>query len=402
MAANRNTEQQTDGPPQVAILGTLPPLRAISSYCEGLVGGLLALTRVEFVSFAHLYPKALYPGAALEDEDSPAPTHPHLTIRRELSWFNPLSWVRAGLRLQSPVLIVQWWSLPLSPVFITVALVARLRGISVVTTLHNITPHSGRSFWYRVATRLLLGLSHRAIVHSLRNAEQLNDELRFPPPRTLVLPMGAADFRRGRPIDREASRARLDLPHDRPVLLMLGALREYKGLEVALAAMKTVAEREPRALLLVAGQPWGGESGYRDAITRLGLVEQVRLDLNFIAKDAIHDYLAAADMMLLPYTHFDAQSGIGVSALPYGLPLVVSDCGSLPELVSDPASVVEPGDAAGLAERVSAILASAELHRRLATESAALAGKHGWDSIARDLYRQLDAGTAQTQEGETL
>lgn len=398
MATDQNTGQQPNCPPQVAMLGTLPPLRAISHYCQGLVCRLVEITHIEFISFSHLYPKMLYPGAALEEDNEP-PDHPKLTIRRELSWFNPLSWIRAGLRLQSRVLILQWWSLPLSPVLLTVAMVARLRGIRVVTTLHNITPHGGRSWWYRLATRLILMLSHRAIVHSERNAEQLNAELRQDKDAIWVLPMGAADYRQGRRIDPAASRRRLQLPTDRPILLMFGALRDYKGLEVALQAMRSVVETTPEALLLVAGQPWRAEAHYRDQARSMGLGQHVRLDLAFIPDDRIHDYLSAADMLLLPYLHFDAQSAVGVYALPYGIPLIVSDCGSLPELVEDQASVVRPGDAQQLAARISEVLGSSTLLEQLSADATELSRRHSWTSIAQELCRQLDELLADSEQG---
>jgi glycosyltransferase involved in cell wall biosynthesis len=397
MAIDQNTERQPNCPPQLAILGTLPPLRAISHYCEGLVATLVEITHVEFISFAHLYPKKLYPGAALEEDNEP-PKHPHLTIRRELSWFNPLSWVQAGFRVQSPALILQWWSLPLSPVLLTVAMVARLRGKRVVTTLHNITPHSGRSWLYRLATRMILMLSHGAIVHSERNAEQLTAELRQDKDSVWVLPMGAADYRQGRSIEPATSRIRLQLPTDRPILLMFGALRDYKGLDVALEAMQSVIESTPKALLLVAGQPWRAEEHYRNQVRSMGLEQHVRLDLAFVPDDKIHDYLSAADLLLLPYKHFDAQSAVGVYALPYGIPLIVSDCGSLPELVRDPASVVRPGNAQQLAARISAVLSSSTLLEQLSADATELSRRHSWTSIAQELCRQVDELLSSPQE----
>ena len=58
------------------------------------------------------------------------------------------------------------------------------------------------------------------------------------------------------------------------------------------------------------------------------------------------------DPSLAGFFVFVPDSGVGVGALRYGLPLIVSDCGSLPELVKDPASVVEPGNAQQLAARL--------------------------------------------------
>ncbi|MGB5760909.1 MAG: glycosyltransferase, partial [Sedimenticolaceae bacterium] len=268
------------------------------------------------------------------------------------------------------------------------------------TTLHNITPHTGDSWPFKLATRLILGLSQKAIVHSRRNARQLETELRQDPDNILILPMGAPDYRRGRKIDRAASRQHLGLPTERPILLMFGALRDYKGLDVALKALRSLIDAVPQALLLVAGQAWLDRDEHDETVKRMGLTANVRLDLDYIPDELIHHYFSAADLLLLPYLHFDAQSGVGVAALPYGLPAVVSDCGSLPELVRDPGSVVRPSDAQQLATRIAEILGSPALHARLAADATELGRHHDWPSIARDLSRQTNDLIAKQREGQ--
>lgn len=393
MPAGPPVDRAARCPERISIVGTLPPLRAISSYCDGMATALADLSEVEFFSFRAMYPGFLYPGDAQEDSAAPAPRRAGLHIDRRLAWYNPLSWASVGLRLSGQVLNLHWWSLPLAPILIVIAALARLRRVPVVTTVHNVEPHNGGSLAFRLASRLLFALSDRLIVHSHDNAGHLARLYPSSDGKTIVSRMGVADFRRGRPVDRAAARTRLALPQDRSVLLMFGAVRDYKGIPDALTAMASVTGAAPDTLLLVAGSGWHDEQRYREMVDRLGLAAHVRLDLRYIPEPEVHDYFAAADMLLLPYTQFSAQSGAGISALGYGLPLVVSRCGSLPELVVDPASVVAPGDPTALAQRIARILRDPALYARLADDSRSLSGAHSWPEICARLCAEFSALT---------
>ena len=397
MIESHPVEPTTHCPPCVSIVGTLPPLRAISSYCEGLAVAMARYSHIEFFSFRALYPGFLYPGDAQEDSTASPPIAENLHIHRDLTWYNPLSWLSVGMRLRGRVLNLQWWSLPLAPILITLAVIAKLRGIPVLTTVHNIEPHGGHARAFRLASRVLFWLSDRMIVHSRANAEDLMQRYGTTEDQVFISRMGIADFANGRPIHRQSARQRLSLAPENPVLLMFGAVRDYKGLNDALEAMVTVITSHPDTLLLVAGQAWRDIGQYTSKIRALGLEENVRLDLRYVPEPDIHDYFSAADILLLPYTNFRAQSGAGTSALAYGMPAIVSRCGSLTELVIDPASVIEPGNCVALANRVIEILGDDQLFEKLRKDALELAQRHTWDAICTDLcteYSRIIAATA--------
>ena len=293
------------------------------------------------------------------------------------------------MRCQGDLVNLQWWSLPLAPVMLTIATFARLRRVPVVTTIHNIEPHEGGSTAFRVASTLLYALSDKLIVHSNDNARQLQHRYRVAKERIVISPMGIADFRRGRAIDKAGARARLSLAAGNPVLLMFGAIRAYKGLDQVTAALPMVHAQFPNALLLIAGQPWKLDGRNQRLLKTLQNAAGVRCVLRYIPEPEIHDFFAAADVFLLPYTEFHAQSGAGTGALRYGLPIVVAETGSLPELVLDRGSVLPPGNPQMLADRVIEILRCAELRHKLGQDSIKLAKQRSWDSIASTLLNEF-------------
>lgn len=371
---------------RVTVVGTLPPLRAISSYCEGMAMALADRTEVEFFNFSALYPKFLYPGAALADDSTAnEPKHPNLQIERRLAWFNPLSWIIAGYAARGDIINIQWWSVPLAPIMITVALIGRARGIPIVTTVHNVTPHGGNRVLHRWTSKILYRLSTSVLLHSRHNEEAFHKLFPEHATRTVVCPMGTANFKKGREIDKQASRRFLGIPEKKQVLLMFGALRPYKGWDVAINAMNAIKQAVPDALLIIAGKPWDSNEPLTSLVETQGLETHVRLDLDFVKDDEIHHYLSAADVLLMPYKHFDAQSGIGTSGLSYGLPVVVSNCGGLQDLVIDDQSIVPRSDPQRLADRLVEILTNPALMRMLKSHSEFLAQRYSWSSISKTL-----------------
>jgi len=117
-------------PLAVTVLSSLPPAKGVSPYTSHLVEALSKLidVRLEVLCFASIYPSWLYPGGDPEDGGE-TPSFDGVRVRRLLSWYNPISWVWAGLTLHGSVVHAQWWSYFLAPVYTVVLGIARLRGI---------------------------------------------------------------------------------------------------------------------------------------------------------------------------------------------------------------------------------------------------------------------------------
>jgi glycosyltransferase involved in cell wall biosynthesis len=149
---------------------------------------------------------------------------------------------------------------------------------------------------------------------------------------------------------QEAAREALGVAPGDPLLLFFGTIRPYKGLHTLLAALATVRGAHPEVRLIVAGQPWEPWEQYAAQIASLGLTDNVLPRLGFVPEAEVPSLFAAADLVVLPYTHFDAQSAVGAQALGFGRPLLVTRTGGLPDLVDDdPAWCVAPDDAPALA-----------------------------------------------------
>lgn len=347
---------------RVAMLGSFPPqAQGISEYCGGLAAALSHHCELTALGFRHMYPSWLFPGekTAMDPSKRP-PAGPHLTLRHTLAWYNPLGWVWAALRTPADVFHLQWWSLPLFPVAVVMLLGMKLRGKPVVVTVHNVLPHE-RSRGFVAAGRFLCRRADRVIVHSEQNERQLIGSYGIGPERVLRIPMGAT-LNETPPVARAEARTALGLPANAEILLSFGTIRPYKGIDDLIEAFARVAEERSGAHLVIAGKPWMDWEPYRRRIEELALGDRIHCFLEYIRDERVGLFFSAADLVVLPYTHFDAQSAVGARALPYRKPMIVSDVGGLPDWVGrDPRWVVPAGDSGELAARILTVLGDTAL-----------------------------------------
>jgi glycosyltransferase involved in cell wall biosynthesis len=158
---------------------------------------------------------------------------------------------------------------------------------------------------------------------------------------------------------RAKARARWGFGESEFVIGHLGAFTPEKGQEVALAAFQLLRERLPQARLLLAGE---GPTLRNAEITQRckALGDRVRL---CGAIENLTEFFPALDLFAMP----SKSEGLGSSALKamsYGLAVVASRVGGLPEVVEEARTgwLIEPGSPAALAQ---AILAAADDRARL-------------------------------------
>jgi glycosyltransferase involved in cell wall biosynthesis len=376
----------------ITLIGTLPPARGISPYTSHLLGALSALpgAEIEFIGFRSLYPRPLYPGGDTVDRTAQAPDLPGVRIRNLLTWYNPASWVWAGLTCKGRIVHAQWWSYILAPIYLVVLSLAKLRGRRIVLTMHNVEPHeTGR--WRGAMNRLVLWLPDHFIVHTQRNREQLLAGLKCDPRRVSIVPHGTLRVPR-EGLSRDQALVKLGLAPGCRTVLFFGHIRPYKGLDTLLRAFRVVSETVKDAHLIVAGVLWADSEPPDGLIRKLGLEGRVLTWLKFIPEGEVETFFVASDVVVLPYTHFDAQSGVGTLALSFEKPLVVTEVGGLADLAGDPRAVVPPNDVEALARAITEVLQDDELRTRLEDESRQRARQFEWDDVAagtRQVYAAL-------------
>jgi glycosyltransferase involved in cell wall biosynthesis len=178
---------------------------------------------------------------------------------------------------------------------------------------------------------------------------------------------------------------------NRQIVLFFGGLKPRKNLETMLDVWTAVAPSHPEARLVVAGD--GALLGdLRRRADRLGVSASV-VFTGYVPEADKADYFNLADVFFFP----SAMEGFGLAvgeAMSSGLPVVVSNRGSIPELVVDGEGgfVSDPTDPARFAERLRLLLGDAALRRKLGQANAArIEERFRWDRCVDGTRRVYEA-----------
>lgn len=243
------------------------------------------------------------------------------------------------------------------------ALFARPLGATLMYEVHDLeqwNPSRLRSPLARPLVRLVDALAIRRAARVVTLTGAFKDYLARAglkaADEVAVIP-DAYDEARYAPRDRDAARRALGVPAEAFVVTYAGLTFAYRGLDVLVRAFARLARDAPGARLYLVG----GREGERADLARLardlGVADAVCLP-GQLPQDAVPDYLAAADALVLPGT----VSGLNASPLKLfeyaamARPVVAVDAPALREILGDDgASYVASGDEAGLAAALAAV-----------------------------------------------
>lgn len=211
---------------------------------------------------------------------------------------------------------------------------ARLRGMKIVWTAHDIGAHDRRvhedlekPYWTRVAYYLdaLISLSATALDQVRNRYPALNTVPAF------ITRHGHYCGAYPRTVGPAASRAMLGISPDATVYAFVGQLRPYKNLPALLRAFRNVSD--PNAVLVIAGMLKLDDT--RAEFDELAAADtRVKVFGGFIDDESMQLYLEAADLVVLPYRDI-LNSGSAILAVSFDRPVLVPAHGSMIELASD-------------------------------------------------------------------
>jgi glycosyltransferase involved in cell wall biosynthesis len=250
----------------------------------------------------------------------------------------------------------------------------------LVITAHDIMPREPGP-GQLAAQRRLYERFDAIVVHSEHGRRRLTGELGIDPVRVHVIPHGVLV-----PVASVVPGPPQPLPWqtDRSVVLLLGLIRPYKGLDLLLDAWRGVSDAE----LWVVGLPKFDISALRETAPA-----NVRFLMRFVGEDEVDALMRRANLVVLPYREAD-QSGVAFTALGASVPLLLSDVGGFPELAKTGAARTFPaGDVAALRAALQELLSDSTALSAMAERARAAAdGPYAWDAIARqtlDLYESV-------------
>lgn len=335
---------------RIALIGPVYPYKGGISHYTGLLYKELVKQghQVHLHSFKFQYPSFLYHKEQKDERDSQFKI---ADTNYSIHTMNPLNWLSAARKISKddPELVVfQWWHPYFMPCFWSLCKLLKKRKILFIC--HNVFPHE-RFPMDRFLTKLMLRQGDYFITQSRMDAEDLLSVK--PDASYVVTPHPSYNVFKLKNLSVQEARELLQIQDQTKVLLFFGFVREYKGLKYLLRAMPEIREKVSDIQLWIVGDFGKDKDEYMELIRDMDIGEQIKVVEGYIADAEVEKYFAASDLVVLPYV---SATQSGIVQIAYGLerPVLVTDVGGLPDVVTDRKTgyVVESQSPHAIAEAV--------------------------------------------------
>jgi glycosyltransferase involved in cell wall biosynthesis len=344
----------------------------------------------------------------IADHDKPSSydehgVHVRRTFRKNLGFFLDIAWALRKLKTRTVHFqqelalyggIVSAFLLPLAIKFSG-------SGKRKVVTLHavvgqsQVTPSfvqennsNAPVFAVKAAFRILYTLlnwsADHIIVHEAPFQKRLIEEYHVRPAKVSVIPHGIEVAER---MDEDKARGLLDIPTDKNVLLFVGYLTGYKGIDLLIEGYARYLRDYPEnnALLLIGAGKHpklkndpeylrGSYDRLKNKAAELLPAESYRW-VGFVAESELQAYYSASDMSIYPYTVAMSSSGPMAMSIAYRTPFIASEVFSEYFDIKD--HIFERTDV-GLASTIERVLTHSQTDDIIET----LRSERAWPTVA--------------------
>lgn len=176
-------------------------------------------------------------------------------------------------------------------------------------------------------------------------------------------------------------------PNQSPIVLYLGSLHHWKGIDVLLAAISQL----PGVRARIVGGNDESVARYRSRAGELGIGDRVSFE-GYVLPARRFDFMADADVFVLPLMPISIASYFTspIKLFEYmaaGRPIVASDLPAVREVLEDGvnALLVKPGAPDALAEGIGRVLENPALGECLAAKAAVDVRRYTWAARARSI-----------------
>lgn len=233
-----------------------------------------------------------------------------------------------------------------------------IKNYILINTIWDPEPHIGlkNSFFIKFVLKLEVKWSNQLITTGEKLRDVLIEKYKLCPEKVDVVPVGEYDVA---PFTQYSNK---NIKEKGNLILFFGSIWEYKGLKYLIKAEPLISKVLPGIKIIIAGK---GEDfkKYRDLMKN---EENFIVYNDFISFKHGAELFQKSSVVVLPY--IDAtQSGVIPVAYGFKKPVVVTDVGSLPEIVDNGKTgfIVKPKDPEELSKAIISILENKNLKREM-------------------------------------
>ena len=312
---------------KIAIITPYPPIKGgISKESEIIYTNVRNKYEVSILSFSRLYPKFLYPSDSQYDFSMKIDDK---NIKYYIDILNPISWFKVSnyiLKNNFSHVIFRYWNPFFIPLylFINWRIKSKKNNIKISCICDNIFPHETFFIEKYFIKKFFLNINNFLVMSDdsefkLKNLVGNNSKIVksfLPLKENLKSSISKKDA---------CEKLKIKNP-PKLLLLFFGFIREYKGLDILINALKNLKNLDIK--LLIAGESYIKTNKIKDLINNNNLSDMVIWHKKYIPNDEINLYFSASDLVVLPYRKI-SQSGIIPMAYHFNKIVV---CSNLPSL----------------------------------------------------------------------
>jgi glycosyltransferase involved in cell wall biosynthesis len=166
-----------------------------------------------------------------------------------------------------------------------------------------------------------------------------------------------------------------------PFILYVGGLKSHKNIPVLLRGFALLRREMKEVELAFVGETFADQPGLVKQAAALEILPYIH-DVGRVDTRSLRLAYSAADALVLP-SLYEGFGFTPLEAMACGTPAVVSDAGSIPEVVGDAALVYPAREAESLASALKAVLTDENARNTLIARGFERARSFTWDACAR-------------------
>lgn len=369
----------------ISFLSVFPPYRGgISKFSDALYRELSLQTTIRPFSFKKLYPSLLFPGTSQKLKEESATYAPEI-----FHPYQPLNWKPAARQIMEKkpeYLMYSYWHPFFAPSYRKVIEHCKKEDPSLKTVgiAHNIMPHEYFPF-KKYLTEQLLNITDLTILLS----EQTESDFKHLDPNSEYEKLFHPIYELEKPEESTLElRKKYGFSEDDEIVLFLGLVRDYKGVDVLIDALNSTLSERDRMKPLIVGEFYTDKSKLVAQIDSEVKDRYTILD-KFISDEAMAEILTIADLLVLPYKEA-SQSGVLANAIYFNLPALVTDQPGLSEhlMHRHNGMICRPRDAQDLREKIVTYFEEG-LKEKLSHNLEPLKKDLSWEKFSSSLLKSI-------------
>lgn len=268
------------------------------------------------------------------------------------------------------------------------------KNIKRVTVIHDLSPIHYPQWHQFTSSKLqqlflpsILKRADHIITNSNFTAQDVIDYFPFTKNKTSGILLGKEAFFKPKPDPSILEKYGLQAPY----LLHTGTIEPRKNLQLLVKAFEQIKKKKPinLQLVLVGKLGWKSES-LQQLIDASPFKNDIKL-LGYVDRAVLPTIYTGASAFIYP-SHFEGFGLPVLEAMSCGIPVIVSNVSSLPEIIGTAGLTFSPNNQDQLVKRIYQIIEDESLQQTLSKKSLQQAAKFSWHKTAKEtleIFEQL-------------